>query len=200
MKAAALYCIWFLCLGVILRAGDYCSLTVRVTDPAGREVEARVSVEERNGRSLEHDNKAGGIRFCDLGITPVTVTVGDPNCDQVIVKDVPLQWGRTSEVSVIYDRKPCLIDSPPVAACQFLLRFVDSRRKPAGGVSLKIATPYEGTENGDNFGRILVRIPAGQDLRAVATLSGYRPAEVQIPCTRENQKLERYVMFEKQGR
>src|ERR1700722_16587878 len=114
MKAATFFCFGLLGLAVGLRAADFCSLAVSVIDPSGQEVEAPVTVEERDGTTQRSENKPGGVRFCNLGINPVTVTVGGSNCNQVIVRDAALQWGATSKVSVIYDRKACLVDNPPV--------------------------------------------------------------------------------------
>jgi hypothetical protein len=173
---------------------------VKVVDPHGKEVEASVTVEEHDGRKIERENRPGGVRFCDLGITPVTVTVGHPACNQVVVRNVGLMWGKTSNISVIYDRKPCLIDTPPVAACQFLLRFVNLERRPINGVSLEIQKPYGETRRADKFGRALVRIAARQELVAVAVAQGYRPTDTKIPCTSENQRLERFVMLTMEGR
>src|SRR5215469_17454904 len=34
-------------------------------------------------------------------------------------------WGLTTQVKIIYDQKPRMIDEPPVAACQMLFRFAD---------------------------------------------------------------------------
>ena len=53
-----------------------CALTVRVLSQNGQDVEAPVTVEEKNGRVLEKEHSHGGVQFCDLGILPVTVKVG----------------------------------------------------------------------------------------------------------------------------
>ncbi len=188
-----------LCLLILIvrAAAGYCSLAIKVSDPAGKEVEARVIVQERDGRRVEQESQSGGARFCDLGITPVTITVGAPQCNQVIVRNVGLEWGKTANVSVICDRRPCLSDAPPVAACQFLLRFVDAGHKPVAGVSVRRQDPGDGTgtEKADEFGRLLVRIPANEALRAVGTAPGYGRSEVRIPCSSENQRVERYVVL-----
>lgn len=152
-------------------------------------------VQERDGRRVEQESQSGGARFCDLGITPVTVTVGAPQCNQVTVRNIGLEWGKTANVSVIYDNRPCLVDNPPVAACQFLLRFVDAGRKPVAGVSVSTQDPGGRTEKADEFGRLLIRIPANEELRAVGTAPGYGRSEVRIPCSSENQRVERYVVL-----
>ena len=176
-----------------LFAEDFCSLVVKVRDPQGAEVEASVVVEERDGRKIEKENTPGGVKFCDLGITPVTVTVGSPSCNQVIVRNVPLDWGETSLVSVVYDDRPCLVDAPPVAACKFLFRFIDAQHNSINGVVLRTHTPYEETHKADTFGRLLIRIAAWQKLSGTASADGYEPAELRVPCITKNQRIEQYV-------
>jgi len=189
-----------LLLAVSLCAKDFCSLIVKVRGPQGEQVEALVTVEEHDGRRIEQTNKPGGAKFCDLGIRPVTVAVGHPACNQVIVRNVPLEWGQTRIVSVIYDREPCLIDAPPVAACQFLFRFIDSQHNFLNGVSLKTETPYEEVHKADEFGRLLMRIPAGKALLGIASANGYGSAEVRIPCVTKNRTVEQYVTLARSDR
>jgi hypothetical protein len=83
-------------------AQGHCSLVVKVVDPNDKEVtEARISVQERNGRIEEGQYRRGGAQFCDLGMLPVTVTVGDPDCAGVIVRNIPLEWGETKTLKVV---------------------------------------------------------------------------------------------------
>lgn len=189
--------ICFLCLAVNLCAKDFCSLIVKVRSPQGKEVEALVVVEEHDGRRIEQQNRLGGLRFCDLGIMPVTVTVGHPACNQVVVRNVPLDWGETTTLPITYDQEPCLIDSPPVAACKFLFRFIDLQHNFVKGVSLKTQTPYEEVLKADEFGRLMMRIPAGQELLGATSSNGYSTAVVKISCTTENERVERYVTLRK---
>lgn len=172
---------------------DYCSLIVKVVNGQGQETEAWVTVEERDGRRLREENVPGGVRFCDLGILPVTVMVGDPACNQVVVRNVPLYWGETRELKVFYDRDPCLIDPPPVAACRILYRFADPEGNWVRKLTLKVDSPRPEKLETDSFGRVLVRIAAGEELRAVATAEGHRTAELRLTCTRENSWVEQKV-------
>src|SRR5947208_15002194 len=74
-------------------AADYCSLAVRVLSPDNRRpVEVPVSVREKSGRVVEKETTTEDVKFCDLGISPVTVTVGNDTCNQVVVRDVPIEW------------------------------------------------------------------------------------------------------------
>lgn len=165
-----------------------------VVDLKNREVpEAPVTVEEQNGRIVTMENTRGGVRFCDLGLLPVTITVGSPTCNQVSVRAVPLEWRETKTVKIIYDRGPCLRDLPPVAACQILFRFVDEQGKWIAGVMFD--PPIAGAEHpqSDHFGRMLVSIAAGTEIRAAVKRKGYRPDNVRLTCTRDLMFAERLI-------
>jgi hypothetical protein len=193
MKSAFEVLLLFLCsTGVV--AQTYCSLVVKVVDPNDREVpEAQVTLEERSGRVVNAENQRGGVRFCDLGLQPVTITVGSPQCNQVCVREVPLEWGRTKIVKVVYDREPCLRDFPPVAACTILFRFSNESGKWISGVIFD--PPVSGAEHprSDNFGRALVSIAAGKELRTSAKRQGYVSEEVRLTCTRDLMFTERVI-------
>jgi len=174
-------------------AADYCSLAVKVIDPQGREPETLVSVRERDGRVTQHENARGGVGFCNLGITPVEVTVGPPSCNQAIVRNVPVDWAEERKITILYDPAPCMVDTPPVAACEFLLRFVAAGGEPISGVRFELEKPYEQAWKADRFGRVMIRIAAGQQMSGVATHQGLAPAEVAAPCVTQNRLMERYV-------
>jgi len=193
MKGA--FAILLLILGTTsAEAQSYCSLVVKVVDPEGREVpEALMTLEEQNGRVVDAENQRGGVRFCDLGLQPVTITVGSPNCNQVSVRSVSLEWGRTRTVKVIYDWKPCLRDLPPVAACHILFRFSDEQGKWIPGVVFDPPSSGAVEPRSDDSGRLLVRIAARTELRATARREGYLPNEVHLTCTRDLINAERLV-------
>ena len=67
------YCTLSLCT---TSAQNKCSLVVRVLSPNGQRIEVPVSVQEKNGNIEQKDQEGGDVRFCDLGILPVTVIVG----------------------------------------------------------------------------------------------------------------------------
>src|SRR5271166_4987070 len=91
---------------------DYCSLVVKIIDPQGRRRDARITVEEKDGRNVIKEAETGEAKYCDLGIFPVTVTIGHPECNQVVIRNVPLTWDMTTNTTAIYDVKPCQVDSP----------------------------------------------------------------------------------------
>ena len=183
-----------------LHAAAYCSLNVKVESPSGKEVDTRVLVVEQNGWKAELTTRHGPAKFCGLGINPVSVTVGDAGCNQVIVRNVPLSWNETRNLSVTYDDAPCLIDTPPVAACAFLLRFVATNHDTIGAVSFNAQKPFAKSDRSDEYGRVFVKIAAGQELFGIASASGYKPGQISIPCISKNQRLEQVVVLEKAGR
>jgi hypothetical protein len=182
-----------------LHAAGYCSLNVKLQSPSGKEVEARVVVEEQNGFKTEQTAHRGSVKFCGLGINTVSVTVGDAACNQVVVRNVPLNWNETRNLVVTYDEAPCLIDAPPVAACSFLLRFITTNHDPIEAVSFKAERPFVESHRADEYGRVFVRIAAGQELAGIGSASGYKPVQINIPCISKNQRLEQMVLLEKIG-
>jgi hypothetical protein len=179
--------------GQSLYAQGYCSLSVTVVDPNDRPAEAKVVVQENDGRIIAKMANGGTAKFCDLGTKPVTVSVGGPECHQSVLKSVGLRWGSTTQVKIIYDEKPCLIDEPPIAACRILFRFADAEQHWLGGVVVKMQRPFDEMIRADEYGRVLVRIAAFNELLATATISGYDSVDLRIPCTNEKQGLERRI-------
>lgn len=97
-----------------LASQGYCSLRVRVLAPNGQRPEAPVSVREKSGRKEEKmQGISEDVLFCDLGILPVTVVVGQEGCFQVVVKDVPLSWSQPYMLRVTYDAETCTEEKLP---------------------------------------------------------------------------------------
>ena len=184
----------------IQAAAEHCSLRVTVLTPSGEPVTARILVEEKNGWKLEQQSTPGPTNFCGLGIHPVSVTVGDEGCNQVVVRNVPLKWDETTHLTVTYDMKPCLGETPPVAACDVLLRVIGVKRDPVDGATFEEQKPFPELRRGDVFGRIFIRIAAGQELTGIASARGYRPAQIKIPCVSRNQRHEQIVVLERSDR
>lgn len=190
-----LLCLCLVCFHSALRAQDNCSLFVRVVTPQGAEErDLPITVEERDGRKSQKRYERGGVVFCDLGILPVTITVGHPGCNQVVIRDVPLRWGERRMISVTYDFESCMDGRPRRVACKMLFRFVDSERKVINGARLEMEVPYKKTYEADQFGRILVEnIPYDGEFRGISTASGYDPVALQHRCTQQERDVEQYV-------
>lgn len=117
-----------------LHAEPYCSLHVFVDNRRPAE-SFSILVEEPNGLSAKASTKGGLVKFCNLGLGPIVVTVGDPGCSQVVVRNVQLFWKVTIPLRIIYEDAGCYAGAPGVG-CSFLYRFVDSRHGPIPSVSL----------------------------------------------------------------
>jgi len=135
-----------------------------VQTPSGERPEATVSVEERNGRRVERDHESSDVQFCDLGILPVSVTVGLSGCNQVQVKDVPLSWGSQYLLVVTYDVEPCVKETPPptVPLCEVLFRVPDENNKWMDGASIQFDEMAVVPRKTDNHGRALLLMKLNQ--------------------------------------
>ncbi len=179
-----------------MNASDYCSLIVKISDPKGNPVLVPVAVEDQGNTSQRQDSRGGTAMFCGLGITPVNIVVGRPECNQIVIRNVPLHWGRTTIVPVTYDREPCIFDAPPSGACVFLFRFYDLQGQVVPRVLLNLRSPRRQTFKSDGYGRVFLSIPAGQQLSASASAAQGVPVELEIPCTSETQRVERRVTLD----
>jgi len=201
MKTCTTYfALLFLVCSKLTSAASYCSLKVIVVNAGGDEVEAAVRVTEPNGRILEQENKLGGIEFCDLGVLPVTVTVGsEAACNAVTVRNVKLSWGVTSVVKVIYDRESCLHHPPPdpVPLCRILLRIADGQQHWLSGAQVKLSTPFQHTYTADDYGRVMLRSEHGPDLQGVVSFAGYSLKEFKFPCSLTHFQEEHRLVLEK---
>jgi hypothetical protein len=189
-----------MCNSTNLHAQGYCSLSVTLVDPQGNSVDAKVSVQERDGRTIEKMATLGSVQFCDLGITPVSITVGDSGCNQAILRNVGVRWGITTKVRIIYDQASCNVDGPPVAACQMLFRFADPAGHWLSGVVLRMRSPYDQSLTADEFGRLLIRTPAFKELLGSASIADYDTAEIRMPCISENYSVEQHITLKKTAR
>ena len=88
-----------------------------------------MSVKEQSGRVTEKEQEDDDVQFCDLGITPVTVTVGSAGlCNQVTIHNVPISRERPYHLLVTYDPEACYVyhrSPPPVPICEILFRVQD---------------------------------------------------------------------------
>lgn len=185
----ALSFILFVLLPSLVQAEDYCSLIVMVFDSEAQEVpkgNVWVTVEETNGRAYKKGYDRGGTSFCGLGISSVTVTVSSVglDCVQTSVRNIPLEWGTTKRIAVLYNYEACMGGRgwPPPPSCQFVFRFEDSEGKPINHVMLNVKTPYTKDHKSDSYGRVETGIGFGKVLEGVATASGFSPTTVRAEC------------------
>jgi len=177
----------FLAVGVgSAYAQAYCSLTIRIVDGADKPVpQVALRLEEAGGRVIQATARNGEFNACDLGVLPVTVTVGSSDCDRVTVENVPLGWQEPRALKIVYDIHSCPPDFPPGSlTCVTLLRFSD---RDSGGWIPDVALdppPAGASGISDLAGRLMLRIPFRQEIRARAVHVGYIPQEVHWSCDR----------------
>jgi hypothetical protein len=191
-------------LGVILaftglmEAKEFCSLVVQLHDRGGSAVETRVNVQDSAGRAVSTQVEGTEARFCNLGILPVTVTVGkEVSCNQVVVKNVPLRWGTTSTLDLIYDRAPCLQDlaPPPKPVCEIMFRIGRSDCKPVSSALIRLEKPNAESVAADPFGRVHIWAEHGTSIRGTVVAQGYEAAYIDTPCDQEHRKQEKSVLL-----
>ncbi len=181
-------------------AAEFCSLIVRVTELGGAGVsDVPVTIQETGGRIESAVAESGEARFCDLGVLPVTVTVGSvSSCDQTVVHNVILAWGLTRMLKVVYDRAPCRVDGPPpILPCETLLRFVDENSKWVSNVGFNPQLPHGGDPRSDVYGRVMVLLAKHESFRGLAEKPGYKPEIIAIDCSAPMGERERTVVLHK---
>jgi hypothetical protein len=176
----------------------HCSLLVQVRDPPGNPLSAEVTVLERDGRKSVAKAANGEAQFCDLGINPVSISVGDPGCSQVVVR-TPIEWEQTKTVKVVYDGGPCDDERPPLPTCKILFRVFGQDGAALTHAFITLSPPAALTTQhaADSFGRILVYVPAGQRWVGLAAAPGLREQPLDISCGPLDLRSERKVILER---
>jgi hypothetical protein len=193
------YLVGFLVLSQApVSAQAVCSLTVVVNSPEGERLAVAISVEEENGRVIRRDAAIGEARFCDLGIRPVTVTVGsDGMCNQVVVRRVPITENDNYFLRVIYDPKRCqVLHKRPLLQCVLLFRIADAKGEWLAGARVRISAPFLSVVNGtlkpvqsekageaDLYGRVRFSPELGSTIRGRVILEGFHPKDFEFRCS-----------------
>ncbi len=139
---------------------------------------------EQNGRTVTKFQRSQDVRFCDLGILPVTVKVGaDQSCNQVVVNDVPLAWQENHHLKVTYDPCPERARRLPTPECDILFRVTDMARNWIAGASVQIQPSGVKAET-DDSGRALLGTKLG-DIDATISAPGYLTQTFKRSCTIE---------------
>jgi hypothetical protein len=169
-----------------------CSLTVKVVNPQNAEVEAEIQVVESNGRTTILENELGGARFCDLGLLPVTITVGKSACNQVVLRDVPLDWPGTKTVNVIYDIEPCFVTRVPSKFCDVMIRVLDVGDRPLQEAKIHVSGSDKPPAKTDEFGRGFVPIATGAGIIEIEH-DGFVTGKLVINCDLKSPKQEQVI-------
>jgi len=189
-------------LGTGWNENAYCSLTVRVMSADGHDDVALVTVEEQNGRVLEKEHRQGGVQFCDLGVLPVTVKVGgDQACNQVVVRNVKLTWGKPVVLKISSNDEQCprVGAPPPVPLCEILLRVSDEDDNWIKHARVDIQGERPVTLMTDDYGR--AHLNSRRDLPNIGTVSaeGFNPAEFRVSCSFGHPKVEHIMTLKRKG-
>lgn len=183
------------------QAAEYCSLAVRVLSPSGKRVlETYIAVQEKGRQAIARDVSLDeDATFCDLGIAPVTVTVGFDTCNQVIVRDVPIRWQEPYLLTVTYDPMPCLIDSPPplVPACQVLLRVSDLNNKWIEKAVVQFREPPMSQLTTDRAGRAYMVLNRGRTFNGSVEAHGYSAQRFSFSCSQFELLHEEHVRLQR---
>lgn len=160
-----------LCGAPQIWASEYCSLTVRIEDPATGKLLSGVPVDVRIGDRIIAGgfSKEGLVRFCDLGFNTYDVHVGGNLCGSVVIRAITPQWPRGRNIRVLY--ASCHVYASSLQ-CLFLLRVPSARCRFTTAVA---STPA------DSQARIFLEVPRGQTL-AGTVLSDAGRREVRIEC------------------
>lgn len=175
-------------------AQDYCSLIVQVVDPAGNKIRSSVWVtaQEGGGRVAFASTEDGEARLCDLGVKGATITVGSLGACQSVVRNIPLLWGITNRVKILYDLGPCSMESSPpmpTIACSVLLRFMDTDGKWIPDVVLEPSRDVRS----DRYGRAMLTLANEESLHARSRKEGFLPEAIDLTCLRGLLDPERVV-------
>jgi hypothetical protein len=164
---------------------EHCSLSVSALTPDGKRPPATIVVEEQSGRKLEAEQEFEDVKFCDLGSLPVTVTVGDRGCNQVVVKDVPVSWPNSFYLRVIYDVEPCYKERPITLspACNILFRVQAENGSWIQNASVSFNDPLITNLTTDNFGRTLLLLRRGKQVRASVRATHFVTQLVDVGCS-----------------
>ena len=176
--------------GTMAHAQNVCSLTVRALSPRGQRPEVPISVKEQNGRIQEkyQEPGKGDVQFCDLGILPVTVSVGGEGdaCNRVTISDVPVSLDRPYLLRVIYDPEACDIwhkMPAPEPQCQLVFRVMNSTGTWLANALIKLSSPRSVELKTDLYGRAEFCPRMKESVQGTVVARGYGDAEFNLVCS-----------------
>ncbi len=143
-----------------------------------------MAVRDGNRPEVEALSCSQGVDFCDLGIVPVAVTVGPEGCNQVTVKDVPVNYRETLNLLVVYDPVACRHEGPRLGRppCRILLRVLEGDGwNWLAGAAVKSSSVKDGSVT-DSAGRLLINAHRGDHIVGLVQLNGYETARFTYDC------------------
>lgn len=156
-----------------------------------------VSVKEQDGKTEELEQGNGDVRFCGLGILPVTVTVGSGGmCNQEVIRDVPIAWHRTYILRVTYDPEACHERMPPPEpTCEILFRVRGPTGAPVPEAVVRLDSPVVKSLVADEFGRADIVLKAPSHLAGSANAAGLKPSSFAFDCSPREPEHEEAIIL-----
>ena len=175
----------------VLAAG-VCPLKVVVINDHQLDVDANITVVERSGRKHERENDVGGVEFCDLGILPVRVEVGNPaSCSYTVVDNVWLEFGSQAILRVLRNidhfLKTLPPDMPPI--CKVLLR-VRNWEGDSPVRDFQIATDPKLVVESDDFGGVFARLRRDVPVKFTISKKGFATERLEASCLGKPERRE----------
>ena len=198
MKPIQLSILLLMCCAV-LSGQAFCPLVVSVVNLSGSPVSGvPVTVEEASGRTVREVTRDGVARFCDLGVSNVSVAVGaSSDCNYVVVRNVQLAWLITKETKVMRDPVGCREDLPPLLLCNVLLRFKDETGHWQPDVVFSVPIKRLAGARSDSFGRVMIALANHEDVHAIAVKDGFSPQTIDLSCPAASVEKERIVTLKR---
>jgi hypothetical protein len=160
-----------------------------------------VSVRENSGRVIGKYTTTEDVKFCDLGIMPVTVTVGLDTCNQVIVKDIPLRWDDEYALTVTYNPEPCFSRRPlnlyPI--CEELLRISNEAGNWIENALIQFDASRFKEQKTDKSGRAFLTMKVGERIEGTISANGYQSKPFSLSCFRLEPFHEEIIQLEKRN-
>jgi hypothetical protein len=178
---------------------EYCSLVVKVQDSKGVPVDVRVHISKSDGSVLDElTSEDGTARFCDLGVAPVTVSLGSADCKLLTLRNVYPEWRTEKKLVVTYD--PCHSeggDAIPSRACHVLIRAVgqDGVGLPDARVTLNLPAKIDPT---DRFGRAFFKLAHNVEVIGNVGKMGYINGHFSFRCVSDATAVDKVVVLKKE--
>jgi len=129
----------------------------------------------------------------------VKIKIGWLGCGQLNIEDVYLKWGTTVVYDALYDRRSCVVEAHqiPLPICRILFRFFNADGQPIPNVRIE-PQGGEAALKSDEFGRLLVHLPASKSLEASAVVAGHQNQTIVERCFPGRPTEELLVRFKKE--
>lgn len=177
------------------RADSVCSLVVHVSDSRGASIGIDVVVTDSTGRQVTKQSSASGTTFCDLGVLPVSVSVGAV-CNRVTVTDVTLSRNRTRYLRIIHDRCPDDdADSAPMSGCAMIVFIRNTSGVPIPSAFANLVEPHTRQIRADRFGRIAYFAPENTRIIMNINAPGFAEGVLDTACSRATPNIERAIVL-----